>query len=249
MATDVTGLPGIKTTRTATHRKVRSTDQGMLHYPGGFIIDGSKAGDAGNTGDLDVLRAGTMMGRITTGGKYAPSFIGALQQDEVITATVITLTLPQAAALVRRVGTSGTITLFGGITAGATPTFFTETFSAVDLATGIVTVSAIDTALEAGSLVGHNDGSEFPRCLIDDGYGIQVSDQDRVNRIDVPFPKPLLGGFLSEAQILLWPPAAEIGLRSWLKRQLNGFRTTAVATVAATTTLSGKFLFDGDYTV
>ena len=247
MAGQVPGLPGIKTTRTATHRKVRLADMGALHYPGGFIIDGSKAGDAGNTGDLDVLRAGTMMGRITASKKWAPSFIGALTADAAGAATTIVLTPAEAVELVRRVGTSGTLTFFGGITAGATPTFFTETYSAVDTATGDVTVSALDTALEAGSLVGHNDGSEFPRCLIDDGYGIQVTDQDRLVRIDVPFPTPLLGGFIAEAQILLWPPTAEIGLRSWLKRQLNGFRTTAVATVAATTTLSGAFLFDGDY--
>lgn len=79
--TPVLGTPGIKTVRTATARKAFLGNTPLWGYPGGKVIDGSKSRDTGHTGYLDILRSGTLMGRITASGKYAPCFMGQVTAD------------------------------------------------------------------------------------------------------------------------------------------------------------------------
>jgi len=145
MNTPVIGTPGVKTTRTATPRKVMNSDQGLSLHPGGEVIDGSLSRDTGNTGDLDVLRAGLLMGKITSSGKYAPAILGNLgaAYDATADTTSMTVTAATAVELARRIGTSGTFKLTGPPTASGTVQTVTVTYSAVNTTTGVLTITSL----------------------------------------------------------------------------------------------------------
>ena len=138
--------PGIGTTRTAAARQILLSDQGKMLLPGGRIVDGAESRDALNTGNLDVLRAGMVLGKITTGDKWAPSIIGvgaeALDGDE----TTFTVTAATAVEIVRRIGTTGTFKMTGPPTAAGVVRTATITFSAIDTTTGVITITAIEAA-------------------------------------------------------------------------------------------------------
>ncbi|MEM7227250.1 MAG: hypothetical protein AAF432_00400 [Planctomycetota bacterium] len=216
----VVGTPGIKSGSEAVQRIVRKSDQGVRWANGYQIIDGANARDTGNTGDTDVLRAGMVMGKITSGGKYAPSFLGALAalHDTAVVTTTMTVPAAVAAEIVRRIGSSGTFKITGPPTAAGTVATETVTFSAVNTSTGAITITATSADFVAGSFIQPTDGSETPKCLVDDGYGIQVTDHDNLDT-DVEFPKPLIGGMLDSSQIIDWP--SDTSLQAWLVGQLN----------------------------
>jgi len=132
----VTGLPGVKTERSAAYRRITfGGDQTLL--AGGKVIAGSVSRDPGNTGNLDVLRAGLLMGKITTGGKYAPSIIGVLGDAYDGAATQMNfLTAAMAAELTRRVGATGTFKITGPPTAAGTVQTSTITYSSVGAGAG-----------------------------------------------------------------------------------------------------------------
>lgn len=130
-------LPGVGSDRTASNRNILTSAVGLVFKPAGVIVDGSKARDPGNSGDIDVLRAGMLMGRITTGGKYAPSIIGTLGDDYDGAATQMnTLTVAEAAEITRRLGASGTFKLTGPPAADGTVRTETITYSAVGTGSG-----------------------------------------------------------------------------------------------------------------
>src|SRR4051812_25620533 len=87
----VTGLPGVKSAVGAAHRLIfKQTSE--LFLAGGRIIDGTKSRDPDNTGNIDVLRAGLVMGKVTSGGKYANSIMGLTNAAYAPSATSLTLT-------------------------------------------------------------------------------------------------------------------------------------------------------------
>jgi hypothetical protein len=215
----VYGMPGVRAAKTAAHR---------LAFRGGFIpdvlpqgkvIDGAKSRDSGNTGDLPVLRPGLLMGKVTASGKYAPSILGVLQSAAAAAATSVTVTAAQAAEIVRRVGATGTLRFVGPPAANGTVATFTETYSAVNTTTGVVTVSALDAALVAGSFVCADDGTYEPLTLIGDGFGVRVQDLDG-NDIDVPFAELPIAGVIDSGQLLpVWP--SDTALQQWLVDRLS----------------------------
>lgn len=228
-----TGLPGIQTKREAIPRKVLATGEGALYFPGGRIIDGSKARDVNNTGDLDTLRAGLLMGKITSGGKYAPSIIGLTTVAHDTSAVTTTMTLPAAVVteLQRRVGL-GDFKITGPPTAAGTVATETLTIAAFASATTITLDSGSSADFAAGSLITPADGSEAPLCVIGDGFGIKVTDQDNAD-IDVPFVHTnggkamLVGGILDSSQILDW--SSDASVQAYIVSQLNA---------------AGQFIFD-----
>lgn len=150
----ISGMPGVQTVRTATPRRLRKSDQGAMWLPAGEVISGAASRDPGNTGDLDVLRAGTPMGKITTGGKWAPSIIGTLGDAIVGTATQMNMyTAAQAAEVSRRLGTTGTLKLTGPQVAGGRVRTQTITYSAVGAGSGVNEVQTLtpDAASSAGT--------------------------------------------------------------------------------------------------
>ncbi len=212
----VLGVPGIRTSRTATPRKVLMSEDYKILYPGSRIIDGSKSRDPLHTGNLDILRAGMLMGRITASGKYAPCFIGKVTADYTSGATSITVSPATAVEIVRRVGATGSLLAWGAPTAAGTVVQFAITYSAVNVTTGVLTITNIGANVDEGCLIGAGDGSMVPVAVIGDGYGIKVTDEDGTS-IDVPFNPMVIGGILDVTQVINWPETEDTTLRTYVK--------------------------------
>lgn len=215
----VLGTPGIRADRTATPRKVLLSEDYKVLYPGSRIIDGSKARDPGHTGNLDILRAGTLMGRITSGGKYAPCFMGQTAADYTSGGTSLNVGAATAVEIARRIGSSGTLFVVGAPTAGGTVVQHSVAFSAVNTSTGVLTITNIGANLDEGALIGATDGSLTPVAIIGDGYGIKVTDEDSAS-IDVPFVPMVIGGVLDVTKIPYFPASEDTTIRTWLKNLL-----------------------------
>ncbi len=229
------GQPGFGTERTTTPRRVIRNHGVFLG--GGLVIDGSLSRDTDNTGNLDVLRAGNLLGKITASGLFAPSILGTLSVAHTSnSATSMTLTAAAATELSRRIGSSGTFKLTGPPTANGTVATATITYSAVNTTTGVVTISTESTDFVAGSFVQPTDGSEDPLVLIPDTNGIKVTDEDAAS-IDVPLATPLIGGVIDSSQLVHWP--SDTGLQDWIQWKLNG---GALATPA-----TGPFQLDHNF--
>lgn len=219
---DVIGPPGLGTQRTSTPRRVfKASDRGYL--PGGMIIDGAKARDAGNTGNVDVLRAGQIMGKVTSGGKAAPSILGVTTNLEPAGSTSIQASAAVVTELVRRIGSSGTFKLTGPPSAGGVVVTETVTFSAASSTN--ITVTAITNTFIAGSFIQPTDGSETPLSFIDDGFPvIKVTDIDGASISSVDWPRVPIAGVVDSSQLLTgdgaWP--TDTSLIAWLVARLNG---------------------------
>lgn len=154
MLNNPNALPGVGDDRTASYRNILTSAVGLFYKPAGVIVDGSLSRDPGNTSDIDVLRCGLLLGKITTGGKYAPAIIGTLGDDYDGAATQMNvLNVPEATEIVRRLGSSGTFKLTGPPTASGTVRTETVTYSAVGTGTGgdEVQTFVADAASSAGS--------------------------------------------------------------------------------------------------
>lgn len=220
MATTPTyGLPGVRADRDADFRIVCKGDERFTRELA--IIDGSESRDPLNTDYLWNLRAGMLMGKITSGGKYAPSVLGVLTaafDTDASDPTEMTVSAATATEIVRRIGTSGTFNLIGPPAAAGVVATTTVTFSAVDTATGAITVTDPGVDKIAGAFIAPTDGSQTPRGVIGNGHGIRVVDED-FDDIDVPFPNMLIGGYLDSSQIINWP--SDTSLQAWVKAALN----------------------------
>jgi len=222
------GLPGIRTDRVAgPPRKVLKTDTGAMYLARGRTIDGSKSRDPLNTGDLDVLRAGMLMGMISASKKFAPSIIGVIPSaHETTGSTVLAMTLGVANAveIVRRIGASGTFKITGPPSAAGVVATTTVTYSAIDVATGIATITDIATSHIAGSFLQPNDGSETPLGILLSDYGLKVTNKDATSQ-DTQMPLLLVGGVIDSSQILNWPSDTSLitQVKTWLRAKGYGF--------------------------
>lgn len=133
-----TGLPRVTAEKQANHRSV---SQFLRYAPSGRILDGTKTRDANND-TIKAIRAGTLLGKITSGGKYTNAVIGVLDADYDGSTSLTLDTAPEAVELVRRIGATGTFTLTGPPTAAGTVRSLTMTYSAVNTTTKVVTVTA-----------------------------------------------------------------------------------------------------------
>lgn len=230
------GLPGVKTKIENAERKVLIG--GGEKLPGGIILDGSESRDPLNTGNLATLRAGMVLGRVTSGGRMAPSIIGVLASAHAESSTggeglAMTVSAATAVEINRRIGSSGTFKVTGPPSAGGTVATVTVTFSAVNTTTGVITISDIDADFIAGSFIQPTDGSENPLGLLD--AAAKVTDQDE-NDVDVP-ANLLIGGHVADGGPINYP--TDTALLTWLKARLNGGD--------GTTAIRGKFTFADDY--
>lgn len=232
-------MPGVQNGQTATPRKVLVTDRNIAYVPGGVVIDGTKSRDPLNTDRVDVLRAGLLMGKITTSGKYAPSILGVTvaaydhtdETGDPDARNILEVSSATAAEVLRRIGVGGNLKLTGPPTAGGTVATQTLDVASVDVDEGEIVLDAPGSAsCVTGSLIQPADGSETPRCIIGDSrdaYGIRVTDENAASIASVPFPQPIVGGFIDAAQIVNYP--ADAALKAWVKAQLNtlgGFKFT-----------------------
>ena len=219
----VTGMPGMRARVSAIHRIVFRGGQWVFDFAGGRIIDGTKARDPGNTPDVDVLRAGLLMGKLATGGKYAPSVIAVTTGAYTSGGTTLAVRPAGAAEIARRVGVSGAATLkaIGPPSAAGTVVATPVTYSAVNTTTGDVTVTSLGVNKVAGTLITAADGSENPVTFIPDGYGLKVTDTDGVSQ-DTPFPEVPIGGLVDSSQLLpAWP--SDTALQAWIVAALKTY--------------------------
>lgn len=221
------GRPGVGPTITAQKLNV-SRDGELTYFPGGGVIEGSKSRDPGNSASsVRTLRAGLLMGKLST-GYYAPSIIGTLTGAVSASGTSVTISAASAVELVRRGGSTGTLRFVGPPTANGTVATFTETYSAVNTTTGVVTVSGLDADLVAGSFLVLNDGTYLPKSFIADGYGIVIPEDDA----DVNFPWIPVAGVIDVANIIDWP--TDTSLQAWIRTNLS-------------TASGGKFVFSDQF--
>lgn len=140
-----TGLPGITSAREATPRRVSASGVGKMYLPSNIVLSGTASRDAGNTGDVHSLRAGKVLGRITSGGKFAPSIFGVTSEAIDNTETAVDLPAAVVTEMTRRIGASGTFKITGPPTAGGTVRTVTATYSAfADSDTVTITALGID---------------------------------------------------------------------------------------------------------
>jgi hypothetical protein len=146
----VQGQPGTRAFLTVTSRMVTRGGYMPVILPVGRYIAGDASRDPGNSPQTGRLRAGTLMGKIAsvvnslgTVGWYAPSVIDVTAGALTGTGTSITLSAAGAAELNRRCGASGTFTLTGPPAANGVARSITVTYSAINLTTGVVTVTAV----------------------------------------------------------------------------------------------------------
>ena len=336
--------PGVGTTISAAPRKVLLTPDGAVFLPRGKTITGAHSRDPGNTGDIDVLRAGMLMGRRIEDNKYAPSIIGRLTAAATATNGTLTVAAAVAIEIGRRIvagedvftvvgpptdggvvatanamgvasvaGTTITLAansavaevqtstidalmtageytltydgettaplafdataaemkaaleLLPSVTAGDitpqasnepdTSTTQTYTFAntlgdvpmvSMDItnAVGPTTVNFVETTkgevvgaatididMAIGSILIPQDGSEVPKALVIDEYGLKVTDVDNTTSMDIEFARMCIGGLVDTTRIIECP--TEESTRAWLKAQmrLNG----------------GQWIFDDDF--
>jgi hypothetical protein len=228
MITQILGRPGVSDERQAVYGFVflGNTVQWLA---GGRVIDGEKARNANATGTYALnLPPGMLLGKITSGGRYAPSIIGVTQGAYTSGGTSLTVTASQATEIVRRVGASGTFKLVGPATAAGSNNTTTVTYSAVNTTTGVVTISDIGANRIAGCFVCPTDGSETPLTVIPDGIGVLLASDDRI----IEFPQVPIGGQIKSANIQNWP--TDTTLRTYIRDSLS-------------TLSGGKFTFDDRY--
>ena len=219
MNNPITGLPGIGTARVATPREILAGNAQFSQFvPGLRVIDGSRSRDPLNVPDVDVLRAGLLLGK-TTANKYAPSVIGMLTTAAVAGATSLAVAPAVATEIVRRLGTSGTFKLTGPPAAAGTVATQVVTYSAVNTSTGAVTCTATSAAAIAGSFVQPTDGSETIVTLLGNKWGVKVTDLSG-NSTDVMEDQLLLAGHVKTANMINYP--GDVSLVAFVKNSLRG---------------------------
>ena len=232
-------MPGIGTTIVAAYKPIWKGRGGVQYLPGGGTIDGGNARDPANTysGNLpnaqtsyvNVLEPGLLMGKITASGFYGASVLGLTTAALATNGTTLSVSPAVAAELVRRIGSSGTLTLVGPPTAAGTVASQTVTFSAVNTSTGAITITATGTAFVTASLVMPTDGSQTIKTFVDEEDGIRVTDGNG-NNLAIQFPRiPIHGGVVYTANIVNYP--SDSSLKTWVKAALKAV---------------GPFAFDDD---
>jgi len=153
----VPGLPGMRTPLSATPRIIFKQIDVKTNLARGKIIDGANARDTSNSVAPYVLQAGTLMGKITSSGLYGASVIGTVSGALSASATSITTSAAAVTEVVRRIGSSGTITLTGPPVASGVVRQLPVVFSAATGTTITITapgVNEVQTMAFSNSPVG-----------------------------------------------------------------------------------------------
>lgn len=135
--------PGLGTKADAGFRLISPTGQLTFKTGPAGTMNGAKSRDPGNTGSTYVLRAGVLLAKNAATGRYAPWSVGVTTAELTGAGTTLTLSVADAAELVRRGGPSGTLVLTGQNRAGQPVVQRTVTYSAVNTTNGQVTVTAL----------------------------------------------------------------------------------------------------------
>jgi hypothetical protein len=211
-------LPGVTADRTASYRNIFTSQEGKLLAPRGRVVSGAASRDPLNTGDLDVLRAGVLMGEITSGNKLAPSILGVTTVAYADNDVTLTVSAATAVEINRRLGSSGTLQLTGPPSAAGTVATTTVTYSAVNTTTGVLTVTDANVDAIAGSFIGPVDGSRTILYIQGKADGLKVTDEDGTS-IDVQAAEMVIGGQIDSSQLVNWP--TDTSLIAYVKAALR----------------------------
>ena len=222
------GLPGIGSSVTAQRTNV-SRDGDIRYMPGSFSIEGTKTRDPFNTASIYSIRAGTLMGKITSGGFYAPTIIGVTSGAYTSGGTSLTVSAASALELVRRIGSTGTFNLIGPASAAGSNNTTQVTYSAVNTSTGVITITDIGANRIAGCFVCAEDGSQVPVTFIADQYPLLIPDDSS----DVAFPWLPISCIVNTANIQNWP--SDTTLQTYIRTSLSSL-------------VGGKFVFSDSFT-
>lgn len=220
----VAGLPGMRAAKTVTSRMV--TRGGWIPdiLPLGKVLSGGCTRDPSNTPDVGRIRAGVLLGKITsvvnslgTIGQYAPSIFGVTTNAEAVGSTSIQVSAAVGVEIARRCGATGTFTLTGPAVAGGPIISEVVTYSAIS---GVnITVTAIANNFIAGSFVQPTDGSEDPLTFVPNGTPIMSTDFDGTS-VDQEFGEVPIGCIIDSSMLLpAWP--SDAALQAWIVSRLN----------------------------
>jgi hypothetical protein len=186
-------------------------------------VDGTLTGNALNSPYQAWIFPGTIMGRVSATQKFANSIIGLTTAAYTAGATTLTVSAATAAEIVRRIGTTGTLTFTGTSVALGTVYVQQTAYSAVNTTSGVITLTAMTYAIVSGSCVGASDGSQQALTVVCDLNGLKLVDGTNINRIDVYDPQLLQsGGLLNDnGTFQNWP--ADIATRNFLRSQISAF--------------------------
>jgi hypothetical protein len=224
----VGATPGKGVQQDALGRRILWSKDHVVFAPGGLVIDGTNSRDLGNLAintsysNTDVLRCGLLMGRITASTFYAPSIIGVINAAWNGLGTTLSTTAAVAVEVARRIGASGQLRLIGCATGNTTNVLAVNTqnvaFSAINVTSGAITVTATNINCVNGGFIGVDDGSYVPRCLIGKEDGISVVDRFG-SSYNAQFPEAIIGGDIVASMIINYP--TDTGLKAWIKSQLR----------------------------
>jgi hypothetical protein len=217
------GKPGVLLNLTAQPREVFYSGRDHAQFIADPVtVDGTLTSCAFNAPYIFQILAGTLMGRETSNKKFANSVLGLSTAATASGATTIQTDVNTAAEIVRRIGASGTFKLTGPPAASGTVAVQVVTYSAVNTSTGAITCTATSAAAVTASLIQPADGSETILTMVADLYGIKVTDQTNVNRVDVFDPQLLLGGGTINSQMIVNYPA-DPSLQAYVKSAVKAF--------------------------
>lgn len=255
------GPPGIITARRVNFRRIFEGQGAYLTLPGGGYIDGPLSQDPANTiysTNVFNLECGLLMGVEGSGGAnpgfWAPSILGltlgttsANGTPYTSGGTALTVGPLVAAYLATRIGSSGTgtVKIIGPPTASGTVAATAMTYSAVNITTGVITLTSLGVNKVIGSIVAPADGSEIPVSFIGDGCGINVNDPDGAIPTQVQWPNIPVAGIVvpstsegaSQNGFINWP--ADPSLRNFIMANLNTKGQIGVTSTYA----GGPFIF------
>lgn len=220
-------LPGIGTERTATPINIFWSADHAVYIPGGRTIIGADSRDPLNTLNPEVLRAGMFMGMNSTSKKMAPAVIGTVYSDKTANNTSLIVSKATGDEIERRIGATGSIKFIGpatdtGAVVNSADVVYTGIAVSVDEGiTRVITLASNSIeAMVDGSWICDTDGTCIPICILNEPYGIKVTDANNVS-IDVEGAALLIGGLMKSANLINWPVVGMTTLRAWIKAYLR----------------------------
>ena len=227
MATAYPTITGVYSGRSIEPRHLFKSGTPKFH-PSFASIDGTKSRDTLNSDNVALLRAGLPLGKITSGGKYAPSILGVtgVLHDTSVVTTVMTLPAATVTEIQRRIGASGTFKIYGPPTAAGTVATETVTYSAIASATTL-TITATSADFAAGSLIMPADGSEAHSQFVTDPYGLDVLD---VNATAIDHPVRLLSQADINTDTIVFYSSMDASVKTGFKAALRTNNAGSVLT-------------------
>lgn len=217
----LSSVPGTSTPYSIQYRHVFTDTATRVAVSPNAVIDATKTRDTGNT-DVTQLRAGTLMGKVTSGGLYRNPIIGVLGTT-IGAGAATTVTVPAAVAtevqrLITLAGASIQLRVYGPPSAAGTNAATTITASAA--AGTAITVSVVTfPAYVAASILQPVDGSQTPLTVIPDGYGIPLTDVTGASQNQLLHPY-FVQGSIDVNQIPFYS-SLDASLKTWVKTSLR----------------------------